>query len=397
MDPVELRLKNALGTGDRIATTNQLIVGSLPTREVIESVAAMPLPDPGASDDPRHLPGGTGLTTPPSTVRRGIGFAVGIKNLAFSEGFDDFAEVRAVLTPDGLELHTAASENGQGLVTVVEQIGRTASGMERVTMVFDDTSRIGSAGSTSASRQTQMTGGAALRAAAAVRDQALLRAGGDRLDDEGVWRGDNLIASIADLLAAGPIEHLERFRHPPTGRPDGQGRGDVHAGFAVAAHRAVVDVDVELGLVRVVCIDTAQDVGKAINPQAVIGQIEGGIMQGVGLAVMEEIVLDRGVMKNASFTDYLLPTFLDAPDVEAILIEQPDHWGPFGAKGVGEPPTISSTAAVVSAIRNATGRLLTRVPVRPEDIALGGHQPPASSKTRPEPPESPQRRRRPNR
>ncbi|HLE39025.1 MAG TPA: molybdopterin cofactor-binding domain-containing protein, partial [Acidimicrobiia bacterium] len=148
---------------------------------------------------------------------------------------------------------------------------------------------------------------------------------------------------------------------------------------------------------------TAQDVGKAINPQAVIGQIEGGIMQGVGLAVMEEIVLDRGVMKNASFSDYLLPTFLDAPDVEAILIEQPDHWGPFGAKGVGEPPTISSTAAVVSAIRNATGRPLTRVPVRPEDIVFGSHQSPASSNDPPDGARSDSRprrrgtRRKPNR
>jgi CO/xanthine dehydrogenase Mo-binding subunit len=176
------------------------------------------------------------------------------------------------------------------------------------------------------------------------------------------------VMGLADLVADGPIEHLERYRHPPTDRPDEHGTGDVHAGFAVAAHRAIVDVDPELGLVRVVRVDTAQDVGRAINPQAVTGQIEGGILQGVGLAVMEEIVLDGGVMRNASFTDYLLPTFLDAPEVTAILVEEPDHWGPFGAKGVGEPPTISSTAAVVSAIRNATGRRLERVPVRPEDI-----------------------------
>ncbi|HEX5630904.1 MAG TPA: molybdopterin cofactor-binding domain-containing protein, partial [Acidimicrobiia bacterium] len=370
MDPVELRLRNALATGDRIPTTGQEIVGSLPTRDVIESVTAMPLPDPEGSDDPRRLPGGTGLTTPRSAVRRGIGFAVGIKNLAFSEAFDDFSEVRAEITASGLELHTAASENGQGMVTILEQIGRSASGIDRVSVVFVDTSRIGSAGSTSASRQTQMTGGAALRAATAVRDEALRRVGGDRLDDAGVWRGDRLVASLSDLIATDPITHLERFRHPATAKPDAQGRGDVHAGFAVAAHRAVVDVDPELGLVRVVRIDTAQDVGRALNPLSVLGQIEGGIMQGVGLAVMEEIVLDNGVMRNASFTDYLLPTFADAPDVEAILIEQPDHWGPFGAKGVGEPPTISSTAAVVAAIRNATGKPLTRVPVRPQDIAL---------------------------
>ena len=374
MDPVALRLHNALASGDRLPTTGQLVVGSLPTREVIESVAAMPLPEPAVSDDPRHLPGGTGLTTPGSSVRRGIGLAVGIKNLAFSEAFDDFSEVRGVLTTDGLELHTAACENGQGMVTVLEQIGRTVSGMERVTVVFDDTSRIGSAGSTSASRQTQMTGGAALRAAEAVRDLAVRRADGDRLDDVGVWRGNTLMANLEDLLADGPIEHLERFRHPPTSRADAQGRGDVHAGYVVAAHRAVVDVDVELGLVRVVRVDTAQDVGRALNPLSILGQIEGGIMQGVGLAVMEEIVLDHGVMKNASFTDYLLPTFADAPDVEAILIEQADHWGPFGAKGVGEPPTISSTAAVAAAIRNATGKPITRVPVRPQDIALASPQ-----------------------
>ncbi len=379
IDPIRFRLQNALASGDRIPTTGQLIVGSLPTREVIESVAAMPLPDPADSDDPRLLPGGTGLTTPAAAVRRGIGFAVGIKNLAFSEGFDDFAEVRAVLTPQGLELHTAASENGQGMVTVVEQIGRSATGLDSVALVFDDTSQIGSAGSTSASRQTQMTGGAALRAAEAVREAALRRAQGDRLDDSGVWRGEQLVMSLAELLAAGPIEHLERFRHPATSPPDSQGRGDVHAGFVVAAHRAVVDVDPDLGLIRVVRIDTAQDVGRALNPLGVVGQIEGGIMQGVGLAVMEEIIVSAGVMKNASFTDYLLPTFLDAPEVEAILIEQPDHWGPFGAKGVGEPPTISSTAAIVAAIRAATGAELRRVPVRPEDIAFGSHRPPVSS------------------
>lgn len=370
IDPVDLRLMNALESGGHLATTGQLIEGSLPTRRVIEALRAMPLLDT-VSDDPRRLPGGTGLTTPAAAVRRGIGFAVSIKNLAFSESFDDYAEARAVLTPGGLEIHTAAAEVGQGLVSVVEQLARTVTGIDQVRMVWVDTSKIGSAGSTSASRQTQMTGGAVVGACEAVLADALRRGGGDRLDDRGVWHGDELVATLADLLADGPIEYLERFRHPPTERPDAQGRGNIHAGFAIAAHRAVVDVDPELGLVRVVRVDTAQDVGKAINPAAVIGQIEGGILQGLGLAVMEEIVLDQGVMKNASFTDYLLPTFLDAPDVEAILIEEPDHWGPFGAKGVGEPPTISSTPAIVAAIRNAIGRDLTRVPVRPEHIVFG--------------------------
>jgi xanthine dehydrogenase D subunit len=374
-DPIELRLKNALAPGDRLPTTGQLIEGSLPVREVIETLRAMPLPAEEASGDPRRLPGGTGNTTPASAVVRGVGFAVGIKNLAFSEGFDDYAEVRASLGADGLTIHTAAAEVGQGLVTVLEQIGRSATGVESVRVVWDTTAQIGSAGSSSASRQTQMSGGAALRACEVVLAEALRRGAGDRLDDAGVWRGDELVTSLADLTADGPIEQLERFRHPRTHPPDEHGRGDVHAGYAVAAHRAVVDVDPELGLIRVVHVDTVQDVGKALNPKAVIGQIEGGIMQGVGLAVMEEMILRDGRVANASFTDYLLPTFADAPTVEALLIEDPDHWGPFGAKGVGEPPTISSTPAIVAAIRAATGAPLTRVPVRAEQIVKSRQSP----------------------
>ena len=178
-----------------------------------------------------------------------------------------------------------------------------------------------------------------------------------------------MIATIEELCAHGPIDQWVRFHHPPTEEVDEKGQGDAHAGFAVAAHRALVEVDEELGLVRVVRIDTVQDVGKILNPVAAVGQIEGGIMQGMGLAVMEELVVDDGVIKNPTFTDYLLPTFLDAPTIEARFIEEADHWGPFGAKGIGEPPTISSTPAVVAAIRAATGRELNRAPVRPQDIA----------------------------
>jgi CO/xanthine dehydrogenase Mo-binding subunit len=368
MDPLDLRRVNALAPGDQVATSGQVIEGSLPTRQVIDAVAALPLPDPYGGDDPRFLPGGTGLTTPPAAVRRGVGYAVGLKNLAFSEAFDDFSEARVVLTPMGVEVHTAAVEVGQGLVTVCQQIARTVLGVERVAVVLDDTSQIGSAGSTSASRQTQMTGGAVHQAALELRHAVLARWDGDELADDGVYRDGERVASLDDVCAAGAVERWVRFRHPATEAPDAYGQGAVHAGFVVAAHRAVVDVDPELGLVKVVRVDTAQDVGKALNPQAVVGQIEGGILQGVGLAVMEELVVEDGVIRNPTFTDYLLPTFLDAPDVEAVLVEEPGHWGPFGAKGVGEPPTISSTPAVVAAIRAATGRALTRVPVRPQDI-----------------------------
>jgi CO/xanthine dehydrogenase Mo-binding subunit len=234
--------------------------------------------------------------------------------------------------------------------------------------VFDDTGQIGSAGSTSASRQTQVSGRAVLDASTALRAQILERYHGDDLDDRGVWKDGEMVASLDEVCADGPVEYHIRYRHPATEPTDENGQGNPHAGFGVAAHRAVVDVDPELGLVRVVQIDTAQDIGKALNPQSVIGQLEGGTLQGVGFAVMEELVIDGGEIRNASFTDYLLPTFLDAPPMEIRLIEDPDEWGPFGAKGIGEPPTISSTPAVVAAIRNATGRALYRSPVRPQDI-----------------------------
>lgn len=367
LDPLELRRRNVLATGDRMPTTGQRIETPLPVAEVIESLLSMPMPDedPSASG----LPGGSGLTTEAHQVTRGVGYALGIKNLGFSEGFDDFAQARVRLTRDGAVIETAAIEVGQGLVTVLAQIARSVLGVTRAEVRHVDTSRIDSAGSTSASRQTQVSGGATFEAARRLRERILDHFDGDELDDGGVHRGGRLVAAMSEVTTEA-WEETVTFRHPPTTEPDEDGQGSPHADFAVAGHRAVVDVDAELGLVRVIRVDTAQDVGRALNPESVRGQIEGGIMQGVGLAVMEELIIEGGMIRNPNFTDYLLPTILDAPDVEALLLEQDGSWGPFGAKGVGEPPTISSTAAVVAAIRHATGKPLTRVPVRPEDIAL---------------------------
>lgn len=349
LDPMEFRLANALEQGDRMPTTGQELQYPLPTREVIESVLAMPLPEPAESDDPRLRPGGTGLTTDASNVVRGVGYAVGFKNLEFSEAFDDYAEAEVELTDKGAVIRTAAIEVGQGMITVLQQIARSALGIEEVSVDFVDTSRIGSAGSTSASRQTQMTGGAVFEACRRIRS----RLDGGELD-----------------TAEGTIVERVKFQHPPTDQPDEHGQGNPHVDFAVAAQRAVVDVDSELGLVRVVRIDTAQDLGMALNPLQVIGQIEGGIAQGMGHAVMEELIYEKGVLKNPNFTDYLLPTALDMPDVEAVLVEIPSPWGPFGAKGFAELPTVAATPAVMAAIRSATGLHLVRAPIRPDHIAL---------------------------
>ena len=158
-----------------------------------------------------------------------------------------------------------------------------------------------------------------------------------------------------------------QWRHRPTHPVDPEtGQGFAHVQYAFAAHRAVVDVDTDLGLVKVVALDCAQDVGLAINPQAVVGQIQGGSAQGLGLAIMEEIQVRDGMIRNPSFTDYLIPTILDVPPMRIDVLEYPDPHAPYGVRGVGEPPTISSGPAIVAAIRAATGLDLARVPVKPE-------------------------------
>ncbi len=332
--------------------------------ELLELVRRRPLPaEPagGTDRDLRELPGGVSNTTHGESVRRGVGYSVGFKNIGYSEGFDDYSTARVRISVQGgeplVEVHTAAAEVGQGLVTLQGQIARTELGVERVVVLPADTS-VGSAGSTSASRQSWMTGGAVREACIAVRE---------RLAERRALRGE---LPLDLLIGDEPIEETREYHHRQTFPLDPEtGQAEAHVGYAYSAQRAVVDVDVELGLVRVVEIATAQDVGRAINPQAVEGQIEGGIAQGLGLALMEEIQLRDGVLRNPSFTDYLIPTILDMPPVKMDILELPHPDAPYGLRGVGEPPTVSSTPAVVAAVRAACGRPLRRVPLRPEYVA----------------------------
>ncbi len=384
LDPVEVRLRNALERYDRLVT-GQLLTGAVPVREVIRAAASHPLPPPSLPSGPAMaLPGGAGATADHAHVLRGVGFAVSLKNVAYSEGFDDYSTARLGLEAGvaGEPIATvtvATAEVGQGFVTLAQQIVREELGVTRVVLAPANTVDVGSAGSSSASRQTWMSGGALQLACATLRAELVVRAAElwecpasqCVYDDGGVVRGGTgERLSTSELLVPAPLETEQEFHHPPTKALDADGQGDAHVSFMFAAHRAVVDVDPELGLLRVVQIATGQDVGKAINPVQVTGQIEGGIAQGIGLAVMEEIVVSEGRVRNPSFTDYLLPTTLDMPEVLATVIEEPEPGAPYGAKGVGEPPTISSGPAVLAAIRDATGLPVTRAPVRPEDIAL---------------------------
>ena len=381
MDPVELRKRNGLRTGSHLIT-GQEVEGPAPVAELLARVERFPLPpahDAGHVDL-TQMPGGVSNTTHGEGVRRGVGYAVGFKNIGYSEGFNDYSTARVRLSiVDGhprAEVHTAAAEVGQGLVTVQAQIAGTELGVSEVVVLNADT-QVGSAGSSSASRQTYITGGAVKAASEAVRERVLAlarselgKSGADRLErDAVVSTAGEVIVTLATLLGDEVIEETREFRPRRTHRLDPEtGQADAHLQHAFAAHRAVVDVDTELGLVKVVELATAQDVGKAINPQAVEGQLEGGAAQGLGLAVMEEIQVKDGVIRNPSFTDYLLPTILDMPPLRMDVLELGDPHSPYGLKGVGEPPTISSGPAIVAAIRAATGRPLTRVPVRPHDI-----------------------------
>jgi xanthine dehydrogenase D subunit len=368
MDPVELRIRNAVAEGSVMAT-GQVIDSAAPVAELLTLVRDKPLPPPvSAPVDLREMPGGVSNTTHGEGVVRGVGYGVGVKNVCFSEGFDDYSTARVRLEVIGGEpvvsVHTAAAEVGQGLVTLQAQIARTELGVSRVTIPPADTS-VGSAGSSSASRQSYVTGGAVRAACEAVRAD-VLKLAGERLGRfvSGLAEFD-LVSVLGDTV----VERTVEWRHRPTEQLDPlSGQGNAHVQYAFAAHRAVVDVDVELGLVRVVELACAQDVGRAMNPDAVVGQIQGGSAQGLGLAVMEEIQVVDGKIRNPSFTDYLIPTVLDMPPMAIDVLELADPHAPYGLRGVGEPPTISSTPAVVAAIRAATGRALTRVPVRPEHI-----------------------------
>ncbi|WP_329527698.1 xanthine dehydrogenase family protein molybdopterin-binding subunit [Streptomyces sp. NBC_01462] len=392
MDRVAIRQLNAMEQGT-LLPTGQPVDSPAPVAELLRRVKAMPLPperqwESSEGADVRQLPGGLSNTTHGEGVVRGVGYAVGIKNVGFSEGFDDYSTARVRMEVVGGEpvatVHTAMAEVGQGGVTVHAQIARTELGVAQVTIHPADT-QVGSAGSTSASRQTYVTGGAVRNSCELVREKVLERGrrkfgtyhpawataellleGGKVVTDAG-----EVLADLADVLEDEAVEVEAEWRHRPTEPFDlrtGQGFG--HVQYSFAAHRAVVEVDTELGLVKVIELACAQDVGKALNPLSVVGQIQGGTTQGLGIAVMEEIIVDpvTAKVRNPSFTDYLIPTILDTPTIPVDVLELADDHAPYGLRGIGEAPTLSSTPAVLAAIRNATGLELNRTPVRPEHL-----------------------------
>ncbi|MGI8532790.1 MAG: xanthine dehydrogenase family protein molybdopterin-binding subunit [Geodermatophilaceae bacterium] len=384
MHPVDVRILNALEEGMPIPT-GQVIDSPAPVAELVQRLKDLPLPparaDHGGHPDLRDLPGGVGNTTHGEGVKRGVGYAVAYKNVAFSEGYDDLSHARVRLELVGdvptVTVHTAAAEVGQGLITVEAQICRSELGVDNVISHAKDTA-VGSGGSTSASRQTYVTGGAVQHSCEQVRERVLTLAEAvvghpivnGRLADGRVL-GDGVDLGLAEVLGEQVIDEHHEWRHRRTEEIDPvTGQGFAHVQYTFAAHRAVVDVDVELGLARVVELACAQDVGRAMNPLALEGQLEGGSVQGLGLALTEELLVDGGVVQTTSFGEYRIPTIVDAPALPTVILELGDPETPYGLKGAGELPAISSTPAVLAALRAATGAALTRVPARPEELVV---------------------------
>ena len=366
MDRLELRLKNALRVGDATATGQVLeaSAGLAPCLEALKPRWQRALEDAAranAQDGP---------------VRRGVGIGCmwyGIGNTALSNP----SAMRITLDREGrLTLYNGAVDIGQGSTTILAQICADALGVaaDRIAQVIGDTDWTEDAGKTSASRQTFVSGkaaehaGAALRAAilreANVADdatfeltgaQVLVRDGGRRVEiDLGRLKADE---RGVVLEGTGTFD-------PPTTALDAKGQGAPYATYAFGAQIAVVDVDTQLGTVTPIRIHAAHDVGRAINPTQVEGQIEGGIAQGIGLALMEEYLPGR----TENLHDYLIPTIGDVPEIEVLIVEDPEPLGPFGAKGVGEPGLVATAPAILGAIRHATGVRVTKVPALPHRL-----------------------------
>ncbi|MCV7287171.1 molybdopterin-dependent oxidoreductase [Mycolicibacterium wolinskyi] len=335
-DPVALRRQNLLRAGEPLATTGQPLTGCADPRDVLDAALAVPAPDVRLG----------------TTHRRGVGVALGIKSAGLGHGKPDPATVAVTLTAEGADVESSAAEVGQGVTEVLMRVvGAQLPGVP--VRVVSTPTTFPTAGGSKASRQTMASGGAAHRASAEVRRQL----------DELLGRGWTA-ATVAADLGNRTLRHQVTYDGPATdsARP--------HKAFQLMAHRVTVDVDTVTGQVEVAQAVCAQDCGRVIDPISVREQLVGGTVQGIGFALWEERKVDAaGIQTTAGFGDYLLPTAVDVPDVVAVPLEVPHPDLTLGAKGIGEGPLVSSPAAVAAAVRCATGRPVSRIPLWRAEIS----------------------------
>ncbi|HLE23801.1 MAG TPA: xanthine dehydrogenase family protein molybdopterin-binding subunit [Anaerolineales bacterium] len=351
IDPVEIRRRNLLREGALLSVGTPLPKGVTIDKVVDWCAEAVAWKEPGRD---AVRPNRARLGTPAAAhLRRGLGFACGFKNVGFSFGAPEHSwatvEIHGGARIERAVVYHAGAECGQGAHTVMAQMAAEALGvpMERIELVVSDTARTGNSGSASASRMTFMAGNA-IRGAA---EQALAK-----------WN-----------LEERPAVGVYKYRPPATTPLDPQtGKSDPNFAYGYVAEAVTVEVDVETGQVRLLDVVCADDVGKAINPQQVEGQIEGAVVQAGGYAILENFIQDAGKVRTAHLSTYLIPTVLDIPDrVRSLILEYPDPIGPWGARGMGEMPYLPFVPAVAAAVHDATGVWFYEFPLTPERVLFG--------------------------
>ena len=366
LDQLEFRLDNALRNGEPTVTGQVFHKGV----GIAECLEALKPAWERAKNDAARANGGK------PHVKRGVGLATcwyGCGNTSLPNP----STIRVGITGDGdVVLHQGAVDIGQGANTVIAQIAADALGVavHQLKLVGADTDQTPDGGKTSASRQTYVSGSAAKKSGEALRAAILRQANVDGTATLTIGNGRISVQSTEGTRtislhemtpnALGYVFMSEETYDPPTKPLDAHGQGEPYAVYGYGAQLVELDVDVKLGTVKLRKITAAHDVGRAINPQLVEGQIEGGIAQGIGLALMEDYIPGR----TENLHDYLIPTVGDMPEIESIIVEVEDGHGPYGAKGLGEHVLIPTAPAILNAIRNATGALVRHLPATPDKV-----------------------------
>ena len=380
IDPVELRRRNAVRIGD-VTPTGQTLRESVAAHEVLEATAkragwiakrARYTRENAATDAAERAGRWRGDAR---RTRRGIGFAL----VYHGSGFTGSGEVKLDslaaldLSPEGWpRVLVANTEIGQGTVTVFSQIVGQVLGIPatRVVIHNPDTDAVPNSGPTVASRTLMVVGGLLQGCAQQLKEKLELYA-------EHALAGEKDFQRVAKrwLAERGALKVQQRYAKPPAIEWDDETyRGDAYGVFGYAAMAVDLEVDLDTGETVVKHVTTAQDIGKAVHPVLAAGQIEGGTLQGLGWALLEEVRWKDGRIWNNQLTNYIIPTSADAPTIDTIIVEMPYSGGPFGAKGVGELPMDVPAPAVIAAIHHATGARIDEIPATPERVlrALNG-------------------------
>ena len=385
MDPVDIRLKNCLDVGKRTAT-NQLLTESVGLRETLELARELSgwdekrargpeggsPPDQGRADEKRgHILRGIGV----GSIYYGV--SLGAKGLAL-----DGSGAHINVYRDGsVRIGVGGTEMGQGLLTVLTQIAADSLGVpvDMIHVERADTSVVPDSGPSVASRTTLMTGNAVIDAAAKLRTVMgevaadLLGTDASEIEFAGGTVGSAeksvTFAELAEQCWARNVSTAaDGWYAAPESTFDENGQGDAYVVYSYATHVAEVEVDTETGQVSIVRVTAAHDVGRVLNPVTLEGQIEGGVLQGIGMALYEQMKTEGGAVVSPDFSTYIIPTAMDTPEIRTAFVEHPYSKGPFGAKGIGETPAMPGAVAVVNAVSSALGVRFNELPLTPERV-----------------------------